>query len=134
MCEDAEQETGAVWSSKGDIRITRIGRFLRSSRLDEVPQLLNVIRGEMSLVGPRPERPEFTGTLERELRYYELRHLVKPGLTGWAQVRFPYGASVEDSRRKLEYDLYYIRHWSLVFDIRILVKTIGVVLFRQGGR
>jgi len=134
MVIDAERQSGAVWSTEEDPRITRLGRFMRKTRLDEVPQLWNVIRGQMSLVGPRPERPEFTDRLVEEIPLYDSRHIVNPGLTGWAQIRLPYGASVDDSLAKLEYDLYYIRHWSLSFDIRILLRTIGIVLFRQGGR
>lgn len=134
MVIDAERVSGAVWSAEKDPRITRLGRFLRKSRLDEVPQLWNVIRGDMSLVGPRPERPEFTDRLAEAIPLYDSRHIVKPGLTGWAQIRLPYGASVEDTLAKLEYDLYYIRHWSLWFDLRILLRTISIVLFQKGGR
>lgn len=132
MVVDAERSSGAVWSVDNDPRITRLGRWLRQSRLDEIPQLWNVIRGEMSLVGPRPERPEFTDSLARALPLYESRHIMKPGLTGWAQIRLPYGSSVDDAYRKLEFDLYYIRHWSIWFDLRILLKTIGVVVYRRG--
>jgi exopolysaccharide biosynthesis polyprenyl glycosylphosphotransferase len=134
MVIEAEQASGAVWSADQDPRVTPIGRFLRTTRLDEVPQLWNVLTGNMSLVGPRPERPEFTDRLAEEIPLYDSRHIVSPGLTGWAQVRLPYGASVSDSIAKLEYDLYYIRHWSLWFDLRILLRTVGVVLARKGGR
>lgn len=134
MIVDAEQASGPVWSQTNDPRITRLGRFLRKSRLDEVPQLWNVLTGEMSLVGPRPERPEFTDNLAKQIPLYESRHIVKPGLTGWAQVRYPYGASVDDAQSKLEYDLFYIRHWSLLLDLRILLKTVGIVLRGHGGR
>jgi exopolysaccharide biosynthesis polyprenyl glycosylphosphotransferase len=134
MVLDAEKVSGATWSTEEDPRITRLGRFLRKTRLDEVPQFWNVLLGEMSLVGPRPERPEFTDRLAEKIPLYDSRHIVNPGLTGWAQVRLPYGSSVDDSLAKLEYDLYYIRHWNLWFDLRILLRTIGVVLFRQGGR
>jgi sugar transferase (PEP-CTERM system associated) len=134
MRADAESATGAVWATRNDNRITPLGRFLRLSRLDEFPQLVNVLRGDMSLVGPRPERPEFVRLLAERIPYYELRHLVKPGITGWAQVCFPYGASVEDARIKLEYDLYYVRHRTPLFDVRVMAKTISVLLFAQGSR
>lgn len=114
----------AVWAQKGDARPTRIGRFLRLTRLDELPQLVNILRGEMSFVGPRPERPEFTEQLEKVLPFYGWRHLVRPGLTGWAQIHYPYGASVEDARRKLEFDLYYLRHYSLLGDLGIVLRTV----------
>lgn len=134
MRADAEAQTGAVWSSVNDPRITAVGRFLRRTRLDEVPQLWNVIIGEMSLVGPRPERPEFTEKLVRQIPLYDVRHCVPPGLTGWAQVKYPYGSSVKDSERKLEYDLYYIKNRSIWLDLRILLRTVSVVLFAKGGR
>ena len=134
MRADAERATGAVWATKNDARITRVGKWLRLSRLDEFPQLLNVLRGDMSLVGPRPERPEFVRLLAERVPYYELRHLVKPGITGWAQIRYPYASSVEDARIKLEYDLYYLRHRTPLFDLRIMAKTISVLLFAQGSR
>jgi exopolysaccharide biosynthesis polyprenyl glycosylphosphotransferase len=134
MRADAERGTGAVWAARNDTRITRLGKWLRLSRLDEFPQLVNVLRGEMSLVGPRPERPEFVRLLAERVPYYELRHLVKPGITGWAQVCYPYGASVEDARVKLEYDLYYIRHRTPLFDLRVMAKTLSVLLFAQGSR
>ena len=117
---------GPQWATDGDRRVTRLGRFLRLSRLDEVPQLWNILVGEMSLVGPRPERPEFMAELTREIRFYEMRHLVKPGLTGWAQVNYPYGSTVEDSRRKLGYDLYYLKHASLALDVQIAIRTLAV--------
>src|SRR5512136_1227421 len=117
MRRDAELETGAVWSQAGDPRVTALGRWLRRTRLDELPQVLNVLRGEMSLVGPRPERPHFVGQLMHELPLYRARHAVKPGITGWAQVHYGYGNSVEDSRIKLEYDLYYVKHASLYLDL-----------------
>lgn len=131
MYIDAESE-GAIWAKKADIRITKIGKLLRSSRLDELPQLWNVLKGDMSLVGPRPERPEFTKSLTKNIPYYDLRNIVKPGLTGWAQVMYPYGASEEDALRKLEYDLYYIKHQSILFDFNIFIRTILVVCGRQG--
>ncbi|WP_027368218.1 TIGR03013 family XrtA/PEP-CTERM system glycosyltransferase [Desulfocurvibacter africanus] len=134
MVHNAEATTGAVWSQKGDPRVTRVGRFLRVSRLDEIPQLLNMLRGDMSMVGPRPERPEFVQTLKRAVPFYSERHCVKPGLTGWAQVCYPYGSSVEDALEKLRYDLYYIKNFSLVLDLRIILRTVGVVLFGKGGR
>ncbi|HWI41385.1 MAG TPA: TIGR03013 family XrtA/PEP-CTERM system glycosyltransferase, partial [Verrucomicrobiae bacterium] len=134
MRTDAEAASGAVWATENDPRVTRLGRFLRKSRIDEIPQLFNVIRGDMSLVGPRPERPEFVEKLKEVVPYYSERHFVKPGVTGWAQVRYPYGASVEDALEKLRYDLYYIKNFSLLFDLMILADTIKVVLFRRGGR
>ena len=133
MRPDAEPN-GPVWASIDDPRITRIGAFLRRTRIDELPQLLNVLRGEMSLVGPRPERPHFVDLLAREIPGYHDRAAIKPGITGWAQVRFRYGSSVEDSRRKLEYDLYYLRHRSLLLDLLILALTVRVVLSLQGAR
>lgn len=133
MRTDAEKD-GAVWAIKSDPRVTRVGRIIRKTRIDELPQLWNVLKGEMSLVGPRPERPEFVRDLEKEIPFYSLRHAVKPGVTGWAQVCYPYGSSVEDSRRKLEYDLYYAKNMSILLDIRIILKTIGVVLFPKGAR
>jgi sugar transferase (PEP-CTERM system associated) len=134
MRQDAENGTGAVWATTADPRITRLGSFLRKSRIDEIPQLINVLRGEMSLVGPRPERPEFVHELREAMSYYSERHFVKPGVTGWAQVCYPYGASVEDALEKLRYDMYYIKHISLFFDLKILIMTIGVVLLRKGAR
>lgn len=130
---DAEKD-GAQWAQKSDPRITRVGAFLRKTRLDELPQLVNVLKGDMSLVGPRPERLEFVRELEKTIPFYYTRHSVKPGVTGWAQVSYPYGASVEDARMKLEYDLYYIKNMSLLLDIKIILKTIGVVLFPTGAR
>ena len=133
MRTDAEPN-GPVWATVNDPRITRIGALLRRSRSDELPQLLNVLRGDMSLVGPRPERPHFVELLAREIPGYHDRAAVKPGITGWAQVRFRYGSSVEDARRKLEYDLYYLRHRSLLLDLLILALTVRVVLSHQGAR
>lgn len=132
MIADAEKQSGAVWSSQDDPRVTRVGRWLRRSRLDELPQVFNVLRGEMSFVGPRPERPELMGRIMRQLPVYRLRHAVKPGITGWAQVSYRYGNSVEDSRVKLEYDLYYVKHAGLLLDIFILLKTVSVVLGLRG--
>jgi sugar transferase (PEP-CTERM system associated) len=133
MRTDAEQGTGAQWSSANDPRVTRVGHYLRKYRLDELPQFLNVIRGEMSFVGPRPERPEFVGELRKEIPYYDERHSVRPGITGWAQVQYRYGSSVEDALRKLEYDLFYLKNMSPVFDCAIVVRTIGIVLNGQAG-
>jgi exopolysaccharide biosynthesis polyprenyl glycosylphosphotransferase len=132
MVPDAERETGAVWCGQDDPRITRLGRLLRKARLDELPQVINVLRGEMSVVGPRPERPQFVDQLSEALPVYRARHAVKPGLTGWAQVRYGYGNSVEDARIKLEYDLYYVKHVSLYLDLLILLQTVRVVLGFQG--
>lgn len=131
MSADAEKE-GAKWSMVSDPRITKIGGFLRKTRIDELPQLFNIIRGDMSFIGPRPERPEFIKILIEQIPYYNLRHLLKPGLSGWAQVNFDYGSSIEDSRRKLEYDLYYIKNYSFFLDLRIVIKTIRVVIFGKG--
>jgi sugar transferase (PEP-CTERM system associated) len=132
MRQDAESRTGAVWSQENDPRITRVGNVLRRSRLDEIPQLLNILKGDMSLVGPRPERPEFVGELKKRIPYYSERHYVKPGLTGWAQVCYPYGSSVEDAIEKLRYDLYYIKNISILLDFYIILKTFGVVLLGKG--
>jgi len=123
-----------VRAGEKDPRITRVGKWGRRLRIDELPQLINVFRGEMSLIGPRPERPEFVRQLEEKVPYYYLRHSVRPGITGWAQVNCRYGASVEDSRFKLEYDLYYVKNMSLLLGLKILLRTIGVVLFGQGAR
>jgi sugar transferase (PEP-CTERM system associated) len=133
MRQDAEAKTGAVWARVGDARVTPIGRFLRRMRLDELPQLWNVLIGEMSLVGPRPERPEFVSDLTRNIPFYGQRHAVKPGLTGWAQVRYTYGASTEDAMRKLQYDLFYIKHLSLWLDINIILRTVKIVLLGRGA-
>ena len=134
MRTDAEKDGVARWATVGDARVTRVGRFLRKTRLDEVPQLVNVLRGEMSLVGPRPERPSFVRELSAAIPYYDVRHSVKPGVTGWAQVRYSYGASIEDATRKLQYDLYYVKNHSLFLDILILVETVRVVLFGEGAQ
>lgn len=133
MSQDAEK-SGARWASEEDPRISRVGRFLRKWRLDEIPQLINVLKGEMSLVGPRPERPVFVQDLRSSIPYYDLRHTVRPGITGWAQTQFRYGASAEDSHIKLQYDLYYLKNLSLSLDARILLETIKVCLFGQGAR
>jgi sugar transferase (PEP-CTERM system associated) len=133
MVTDAEADTGAVWSQPNDRRITPIGRLLRRTRLDELPQLWNVLRGDMSLVGPRPERPEFVRSLTDQIPFYGQRHVVRPGLTGWAQVRYTYGATVEDAMEKLQYDLYYIKNMSLALDLFVLFSTVKTVLQRQGA-
>ena len=133
MRVDAEPD-GPVWAEEADPRITRVGRIIRKLRIDELPQFVNIIRGEMTFVGPRPERPEFVKTLEQEIPYYSQRHLVKPGLTGWAQIRYPYCASVEDAVQKLQYDLYYIKNQSLMLDIVTLFETARIVLFGRGAR
>lgn len=133
MRPDAEA-AGPQWAQQNDNRITRIGKFLRMTRIDEIPQMLNVLRGQMSFVGPRPERPVFVEQLQQQIPYYQLRHTVKPGLTGWAQVNYPYGASVEDAAEKLRYDLYYIKYISPLFDLNIILRTVGVILFSKGAR
>lgn len=133
MRMDAERG-GAVWAAEGDSRITRIGGFLRRTRLDEVPQLFNVLRGEMSFVGPRPERPDFVAMLSEAIPLYPERHVAKAGLTGWAQVNYPYGASIDDARSKLSYDLYYVKNFSVLFDLLIILQTIRVVLWPGGVR
>ena len=133
MRMDAENN-GAVWAQKNDPRITRVGKVIRLLRIDELPQLWNVLKGEMSFVGPRPERPEFVENLKREIPYYALRHTVRPGITGWAQVNYPYGATVKDALAKLEYDLYYIKNMILPLDLIIIAKTIRTVLFGKGAR
>ena len=132
MRKDAEKGT-PIWAKDGDDRITRIGRFIRKTRLDELPQLWNVIRGDMSFVGPRPERPYFVEELSRAIPFYQQRHAVKPGLTGWAQVKYRYGSSLDDAMEKLRYDLYYIKHLSIFFDLTIVFDTVKVVLFRKGA-
>ena len=134
MRSDAEAQGGAQWAKTDDPRITAVGRLLRWTRLDEIPQLWNVLKGEMGFVGPRPERPEFVEWLSREIPYYHLRHLIRPGLTGWAQVRFQYGASLEEAREKLKYDLYYIKNISVSFDLLIAFQTIKIVLLGRGSR
>jgi sugar transferase (PEP-CTERM system associated) len=132
MRADAEATTGAVWAQKNDSRITPIGNFMRKTRLDELPQLWNVLKGDMSVVGPRPERPEFVQELTQQIPFYGQRHVVKPGLTGWAQVSYAYGASVEDSLEKLQYDLFYIKHLNIPLDFFIIFKTIKTVVLRRG--
>jgi sugar transferase (PEP-CTERM system associated) len=133
MRVDAEKE-GPVWASKGDDRTTRVGRIIRKIRVDEIPQFWNILCGEMSFVGPRPERPHFVAQLAQEIPYYEQRHLITPGLTGWAQIKYPYGASIEDARQKLQYDLFYIKNHSLFLDAIILFETIKIILFGRGAQ
>jgi sugar transferase (PEP-CTERM system associated) len=133
MRADAEATSGAVWSVENDPRVTRVGRILRRTRLDELPQLWNVLRGDMSFIGPRPERPEFVADLERQIPYYGQRHVVRPGLSGWAQVRHGYGATIEDAREKLQFDLFYIKHMSFPFDVYIVLETVKTVLVRAGS-
>jgi sugar transferase (PEP-CTERM system associated) len=134
MRRDAEADTGPTWAGDDDPRITRVGKFLRSSRLDEIPQLWCVLKGDMAFVGPRPERPEFVQTLTQSIPYYPVRHVVRPGITGWAQVRYKYGNTVEDSKEKLQYDLYYIKNASLGLDMMIMFQTIKIVLLGRGAQ
>jgi sugar transferase (PEP-CTERM system associated) len=134
MRTDAEKDGVARWASKQDDRTTRVGGFIRKTRLDELPQLFNVLAGTMSFVGPRPERPQFVEQLHEAIRFYDVRHSVKPGLTGWAQLRYPYGASVDDAREKLKFDLFYVKNQGLMFDFMILLQTVEVVVFRRGAR
>ena len=134
MRVDAESDGVARWASVGDQRITRVGAFIRKTRVDEIPQVLNVLKGEMSFVGPRPERPTIVDGLSRSIPFYRYRHMVKPGITGWAQISYPYGASIEDAYQKLKFDLYYIKNYSLILDFLILIQTIRVVLWPQGAR
>lgn len=134
MRVDAEQDGVPKWAAENDPRVTPVGRFLRATRIDELPQVFNVLVGDMSFVGPRPERPYFVETLTKELPYYVERHAVKPGITGWAQVRYPYGATVDDAREKVQYDLYYIKNYSVFLDLLILFQTVRVILFSTGAR
>jgi sugar transferase (PEP-CTERM system associated) len=133
MRVDAEQD-GPVWASKGDSRTTRVGRVIRKIRVDEIPQFWHILKGEMSFVGPRPERPHFVAQLAQEIPFYEQRHLIAPGLTGWAQIKYPYGASIEDARQKLQYDLFYIKNQGLVLDAIIIFETIKIILFGRGAQ
>jgi exopolysaccharide biosynthesis polyprenyl glycosylphosphotransferase len=133
MRQDAEA-AGPQWAGDNDPRITRIGKFLRSSRLDEIPQLWCVLRGDMAFVGPRPERPEFIELLSKQIPFYGVRHMVRPGLTGWAQVKYKYGSTVEDSREKLQYDLFYIKNASIGLDLLIMFQTVKTVLLRRGAQ
>ena len=134
MYVDAEKGGVPQWAQRGDRRVTRVGAFIRKARIDELPQLLNVLRGDMSFVGPRPERPYFVKQLAKQIPYYGERHAVRPGITGWAQINYPYGASVEDARQKLSYDLYYLKHRSVFLDLVILIQTVRVILWPQGVR
>jgi len=134
MRTDAEADGKPVWATDGDDRATRVGRVIRKIRVDEIPQFWNIIKGEMSFVGPRPERPHFVAQLAKEIPFYEHRHLVAPGLTGWAQIKYPYGASIEDARQKLQYELYYIKNQSLALDLIIVFETVKTVIFSRGGR
>jgi sugar transferase (PEP-CTERM system associated) len=132
---NAETETGPVWAAEtNDPRITPLGRLLRKTRLDELPQLLNVVRGEMSFVGPRPERPHFVRVLRKVIPFYDERHSVRPGITGWAQIKFRYGSTIEDAEEKLQFDLYYIKHMSLAFDLGIILDTLKVMVLQKGAR
>lgn len=133
MRNDAEKDGVAVWATKNDARVTRVGAIIRKTRIDELPQLFSVLKGEMSMVGPRPERPSFVAQLREQIPFYDIRHSVKPGVTGWAQVRYAYGASVEDALHKHQYDLYYVKNNSLFLDLLILFETVSVVLFREGA-
>jgi sugar transferase (PEP-CTERM system associated) len=134
MRQDAEVDGEAVWAQKNDPRITRVGKFIRMTRIDELPQVWSVLKGDMSFVGPRPERPQFVEDLETKLNYYAERHMVKPGITGWAQINYPYGASLEDARHKLEYDLYYAKNYTPFLDVLILLQTFRVILWPEGAR
>jgi lipopolysaccharide/colanic/teichoic acid biosynthesis glycosyltransferase len=133
MRVDAEAG-GAVWARENDDRVTKVGRFIRSTRLDELPQIYNILKGDMSFIGPRPERPEFVADLVKQVPYYDERHRVKPGLMGWAQLCYPYGASIDDAAQKLRYDLYYIKNHSILLDLMIVVQTVEVVLVGNGVR
>jgi sugar transferase (PEP-CTERM system associated) len=134
MSENAEADGKAQWAQKNDNRVTRVGAFIRNTRIDELPQILNVLRGEMSFVGPRPERPEFVAELNERIPYYRERHSIKPGITGWAQLCYPYGSSEQDATEKLQYDLFYVKNHSLLFYIAILVQTVEVIVWRKGAR
>jgi len=134
MRQDAEASTGPTWAGQRDPRITRVGRFLRSSRLDEIPQLWNVLRGDMGFVGPRPERPEFVDWLTQEIPYYPVRHVTRPGLTGWAQINYKYGNTVEDAKQKLQYDLFYLKNMSVGLDLLIMFQTVKTVILGRGAQ
>ncbi len=134
MRNDAEKKGEAQWATKNDPRVTRVGKFIRATRIDELPQTWSVLKGQMSFVGPRPERPQFVTDLEDKIPYYSERHMVKPGITGWAQINYPYGASIDDSRQKLEYDLYYAKNYTPFLDLLILLQTLRVVLWSEGAR
>ena len=134
MVDNAEDQSGPVWAESDDDRITRVGKFMRKLRIDEIPQLYNVLKGEMSFVGPRPEREYFVEQLEKKIPYYTIRSTIKPGITGWAQVCYGYGASVEDAIEKLNYDLFYIKNMTTLMDAMIVLRTIKIVLFSNGAR
>ena len=134
MRDDAEKDGQAVWAQKNDPRVTRVGRLIRKLRIDELPQTWTVLKGQMSFVGPRPERKQFVDDLATKMPYYAERHMVKPGITGWAQVNYPYGASLEDARHKLEYDLYYAKNYTPFLDLLILLQTVRVVIWPEGAR
>jgi lipopolysaccharide/colanic/teichoic acid biosynthesis glycosyltransferase len=134
MAQDAESENGPVWAAENDPRVTRIGAIIRKLRIDEIPQMINVLKGEMSFVGPRPERPYFVEQLKQSIPYYDLRHSVKPGITGWAQISYRYGDSELDAVEKLQYDLYYIKHLSPIFDLQIIFESFKVILLGAGAR
>ena len=134
MSEDAEKDGRAVWAEKDDPRVTRVGAVLRKMRIDELPQIFNVLAGSMSIVGPRPERPQFVNELTDEIPYYSERHSVKPGVTGWAQLKYSYGASKEESSEKLRYDLYYVKNGSILLDLVIILQTAEVILWGKGAR
>jgi exopolysaccharide biosynthesis polyprenyl glycosylphosphotransferase len=134
MRQDAESGTGAQWAANNDPRVTRVGKFLRTSRLDEIPQLWCVLKGDMAFVGPRPERPEFIEELSKKIPYYGVRHMVRPGVTGWAQVKYKYGSTIEDAREKLQYDLFYIKNASIGLDLLIMFQTVKIVLLGRGAQ
>jgi exopolysaccharide biosynthesis polyprenyl glycosylphosphotransferase len=134
MHADAEADTGPTWATDDDPRITRVGKFMRLSRMDEIPQLWNVLKGDMSIVGPRPERPEFVKALSEQIPHYQLRHGVRPGITGWAQIRYRYGSSINDAKEKLRYDLFYIKNMSAGLDVLVFLETVKVVLLGRGAR
>ena len=134
MRQDAEVAGKAVWAEKNDPRITRVGSVIRKLRIDELPQVWTVLKGQMSFVGPRPERPQFVEELAKKIPFYAERHVVKPGITGWAQINYPYGASLDDARQKLEYDLYYAKNYTPFLDVVVILQTIRVVLFPDGAR
>lgn len=134
MKANAEADTGATWAADDDPRITRVGKFLRKVRLDEIPQMWNVLKGDMGFIGPRPERPEFVSSLSEQIPYYNLRHIIRPGITGWAQIRYKYGNTLEDSRQKLQYDLFYIKNLSIGLDFWVLVQTLKVILLGRGAQ
>jgi lipopolysaccharide/colanic/teichoic acid biosynthesis glycosyltransferase len=134
MTVNAEGDGKARWATTNDARVTKVGKFIRKTRIDELPQILNVMSGDMAFVGPRPERPEFVRELKETVPYYEKRHCVKPGITGWAQMNYPYGACLKDTFNKLEFDLYYVKHQSLFLDFLVLLQTAEVILFGKGAR